>query len=187
MTLSKSVYCQPDTVVKAHKYHFWYATGGQFFFSENFKSLIGIQKNLNFSVYEHHFIKAKGYIGISTDFGFGNELTAQRIASVGNLSLLYGIGKYYTKSFAFVPLTGISYGSAHWRGDYAGIEHGTWLGGDRAIYKDENDYNYFGVPLEVSYILGGPHLGFDIDLYANFHRHSDYGMALNFIFGKIRD
>jgi hypothetical protein len=49
------------------------------------------------------------------------------------------------------------------------------------------NYNYLGVPLNVSFMLASPLIGASIDVYANIHKHPDYGLALNLLIGKIRD
>ena len=190
LTNVSTTLAQTDTTIKKSKYHFWLGYGGQYFFSNNFHSLGGIQSNLNFSINQKHFIKLIGYIGISTDFellGSSDTTKPNRLTAIENLSLLYGIGKYQTKYFAIVPSAGISYGAAFWRGKYLYTEHsGGWFSWDNVIYENDN-YNYVGFPMEVSFVLTSSIVGLSLNLYANIHKHSDYGVALNLLLGKIRD
>ncbi|MBI4945118.1 MAG: hypothetical protein HY840_01805 [Bacteroidetes bacterium] len=190
LTNVSTTLAQADTTIKKSKYHFWLGYGGQYFFSNNFHFLGGIQGNLNFSINQKHFIKLKGYVGISSDWdplGPSDTTSPNRIIDIENLSLLYGIGKYQTKYFAIVPSAGISYGAVYWRGKYLYTEHGSgWLSLDNFTYEHDN-YNYIGFPIEVCFVLTSPIVGLSLDIYANIHEHSDYGVALNMLLGKIRD
>lgn len=180
-----TTWAQTDTTIKKSKYHFWMNDGIQYFLSDNSHSLIGVQLGLNSSIYQRHFIKLKGYAGLSSS---GTSLTISqpdRLATIVNLSLLYGIGKYVSRSFAIVPSIGPSYGSAFWRGEYLYSQNGG-LAPDMDIYDDDK-YNYVGLNIEFTCMWTTPFIGASIAIYANIHKHSDYGVAVCYLLGKIRD
>jgi hypothetical protein len=177
---------QTDTILKKNEYHFWLNSGGKYFFSGNYRSLLGIQSGVNFSINQQHFIKLEGYAGVSTDWTLLSGSKSDRLSAIGNLSLLYGIGRYKTKSFAIVAYSGLSYGRAFWRGHYLYTEHRGWFGSDNPVYDDDK-YNYIGLPIEINFILTTSIIGTSLGIYANAHKHPDYGLTISWLLGKIRD
>lgn len=53
------------------------------------------------------------------------------------------------------------------------------------IYELDN-YNYWGIPIDLTLLWTTQRNGFSIDAYVNFHKHSDYGLRLNYNIGKLR-
>jgi hypothetical protein len=185
---------QADTIPEESKYHFWFSVGGLYCFSGDFHSLLGGQLDLNFSVNQRHFIKLKGYGCYATDLEsslFSEDTSkSNRLISIQNLSVLYGTGLFKTNCFSIITSAGLSCGTALYQGRYLytnGCSGSGWGPcWDNAVY-DYDDYSYIGMPLNISFMITSPFIGLSIDLYANIHKHPDYGVTLNTHFGKIRD
>jgi len=119
--------------------------------------------------------------------GFMSQPTPNVITDLTNGSLLLGLGKYKYKSLAFIASSGISYGKANYRGE---LLESKINGGSITYYIyyfEEDSYRYIGLPVNFKILLTSPYIGLSLDLYANFHKHSDYGLTLGINFGKIRD
>jgi hypothetical protein len=181
-------FIQADTTSKKSKYYFWLSAGGQYSFSDNFHSLIGGGGGLTCLIKQKHFLSLKSYGCISTDitnpsFSFSDTNRSNQLFNILNISLLYGRTPFKTKCFTIITSAGISYGKAMYVGKYLYMNSdGFW---DNAEYETDT-YNYIGLPLNVSFMLTSPFIGLSIDLYANIHKHPDYGFTLNTHFGKIR-
>jgi hypothetical protein len=182
-------FAQTDSTSKKSQYYFWLSAGGQYSFSDNFHSLIGGAGGLTCLIKQKHFLSLKSYGCISTDildssFSFSDTNQSNQLFTILNISLLYGRTPFKTKCLTIITSAGISYGKAMYVGKYLYTNNdGLW---DNAEYETDT-YNYIGLPLNISFMLSSPFIGLSIDLYANIHKHLDYGITLNTHFGKIRD
>ena len=179
---------QDSSHVQSDRYHMWCGIGSQRILSGNFHMLEGLQSSLNFSIHQRQFFKFKAYTYFNPSLFFldsSNEIESNRLTKIQNVSLSYGLGKYILKRFALVPNAGISYGKAHWQGDYLYTDTSTsWFGNGRHYYQKE-EYNYVSLMIELNCIVAGPTAGMGIDIYANLHKNADYGVAVSLLLGKI--
>lgn len=170
-----------------NKYYLWANVGIQVSFSENFKSLHGGQLGLNFSKNHQYYLKIKAYSSFSpNDIFQSSEIRPNRIISINNVSLLYGIAAHKTAHFLIIPSFGISYGEINYRGKYlySQLLPFLWTSSDEPVY-DKELYNYVGLPIDISFALISLKIGGSIDAYVNIHKHPDYGLTLNLLLGKI--
>jgi hypothetical protein len=182
------VYGQVDTL-KQKTFGLWFNHGLNISSPYNFEFLIGVQAGLNFSLNEQHFFKLKGYVCLApNDFlDFSNEIKPNRLLEIYNLSFMYGFSKYKNNFCLIVPYIGISCGYLYYRGKYLYSTHRTILFTSTSNPQYEHDNSpYIGLPLEVSFIFAKPIVGMSVDFYANIHKHSDFGIKLNMLIGKIR-
>lgn len=170
-------------------YNFWLTAGPQLSFSDNFDLLYGAQAGIIFAVNQQHFIQVKGYESYApTKIWASPETKANRLKKIRNLSLLYGFGRYKTDSFVFIASTGLSFGKASYRGKllYLVQDPNCTLCWDKPVFEFE-DFNYIGLPFNISFMLTSPIIGTSLDFFVNFHKHTDFGMTLNLHLGKIRN
>lgn len=171
-----------------NKYYLWGNTGLQASSSNNIESLVGAKLGLNFSINQKHFLKLNAYGCFSpNDILASENIRTNRLINITNLSFSYGFSKYNNNYFIIIPYIGISYGNLLYRDIYLSTKYTSllWTSTGYPQYKNEN-FNYIGLPLEVSLVFTKPIIGLGIDFYANFHKHSDYGITLNILIGKIR-
>ncbi len=179
---------QTENNVKDRKYNFWTNVGLHVSTPVNSDYLAGAQMGINSSINQKHFLKINGYVSISPNDIFpSSEISPNHLTKISNLSVLYGINHFKTNCFLVVPYVGIGYGNLSYRGKYLYTVYQSflWTTTPEPRYENEN-FNYIGFPLEVSFILTKPVVGMSIDLYANLHKYPDYGIRINFLLGKIK-
>lgn len=179
---------QTDFEVNDSKYNFWTNVGWHVSTPVNSDFLAGAQLGINSSINQKHFLKLNGYVSISPNDIFPTtEIRPNHITKISNLSVLYGFNKFKTNYFFVVPYVGIGYGNLSYRGEYLSTHYVSflWATTGYPVYKNEN-FNYIGFPIEVSFILTKSKIGMSLDLYANLHKYPDYGIMINILLGKIR-
>lgn len=172
---------------RKNNYYLWTNIGGNAGLSTNSTFLVGIQLGLNLSINQKHHFKINSYVSGEFDGSLFASQPPNKLEYILNVSGLYGIITYHSKSFATIVSTGISYGEAQYRGDllYTVQQTNCFYCEIERIY-DMNNYNYLGVPIEFTILWATPRNGFSIDAFVNFHKHSDYGLRLNYNIGKIQ-
>ncbi len=101
---------------------------------------------------------------------------------------MIGYGKYILPHLALIGYSGISWGSGLYRGEYHQKGNGPiigWIPPDSRVYEMDI-FHYTGIPFNLKLLGTGLYSGFSLDLYYNYHKHSDYGIILSGNIGKIR-
>lgn len=171
---------------KNHKGFFlWAGAGTLFSFSDDFDSLLPERLSLNFSTDQKHFLSVIYHENSVLDgFPFGAE-KPHRLTYSKSGSALAGVGTYKNKSLAFIGSAGISYGQAEYRGKILDVtDSGGWFG--KKYIFDYEDYHYLGLSLNGKILWTSPFAGLSLDVYANVHKHPEYGLILSVNAGNIR-
>ncbi|MDQ3047638.1 MAG: hypothetical protein M3R27_08835 [Bacteroidota bacterium] len=181
-----TTFAQKDST--RNNYYLWTNVGGNASLSTNSTFLVGLQLGLNLSINQKHYFKINSYATSEFDGSLFASKQPNKLVYIRNVSGLYGIIKYHSKSFATIISTGISYGEAQYRGDllYTVMQTNCFYCEIERVF-DLDYYNYWGVPIEFTILWTTPRNGFSIDAFVNFHKHSDYGLRLNYNIGKIRN
>lgn len=183
---STFVYGQRDSTKT--KCYLWANLGLHGALSTNTTFIIGPQAGLNFTINQKHYFKVNSYLSSAIFQSVGsNEIGPNKLQWIENISFQYGIIKYSTKSSAIILSAGVSYGKAQYRGDLLYTTSGSgWFGTVHDVY-DYDEHTYWGIPIDLTILSTSPYLGFGLDFYTNIHKYADYGIRLNYIFGKIRE
>lgn len=187
--ITGAVLAQSDTTAKKNKIYIWATAGIQAGFADDLDFMAGEQLALNFSLNQRNFVQLKGYEMFSFSHWPIGDPKPQKLIYIRNVSALYGIGGYKTESFAIIPSIGLSFGEAIYRGEILYIDRpspSSWFGISHPVFAYDEFY-YLGIPVNVSFMLTSPRIGVSADVYANIHKHPDYGISLNVHLGKIRD
>ncbi len=169
-----------------NKIYFWTSAGTCLTYTNKFNNLMGYRFAINASINQKYFIALHYQLNYSLNSVLSNP-KSNIVTDLNNGSLLFGLGKYKCKSLTFVASTGISYGKVKFRGEFQQYKTS---GGPLTYYINqfkEDNYNYVGLPINFKIIFTSPIIGLSIDLYANIHKHFDYGLILSANFGRIRD
>lgn len=187
ITMCYVAFTQENSTQKDHEVNLWISGALQFTFADDFDRLGGLQAGFNCAINQCHFIQLKVYYCMSTEPLFG-PYSPNRLRSIANLSLLYGRGKYLTNSLLVTASAGLSYGKANYRGEFL-YKYTSSSGFVRFTHEvfDTDLYNYIGLPMNVNFMLSSQHFGIGLDIYANFHKHTDYGLRLSLHLGFIRN
>lgn len=145
----------------------------------------------------------KGKHGVSTEYytnfipwGFTSahfvpNRMPNRADYIKSLSIQYAYCLRHP-TYIIVANTGISYNLIRWRGEQIGVENHSDASNyvnlfsyDTPIFDSSSSY-HFGIPIATQVILATEHIGLGFKIYANFHKHTDYGVMLHFMFGKFK-
>jgi hypothetical protein len=165
--------------------YLWLSAGTCLTYTDNFNNLLGYRFAINSSINQKYFITFNYQLNYSINNVLSNP-KSQIVTNLNNGSLLFGLGKFKYKSLAFIAATGISYGKEKYRGELLGsITHNGPV--NIYVYRfSEDNYNYIGVPINLKILLTSPIIGLSLDLYANIHKHFDYGLIVSANIGRIR-
>ncbi len=181
-----TTFAQNDSTRK-NNYYLWTNLGGNSGLSTNSTFLVGLQLGLNLSINQKHYFKINSYASSEFDGSLFAPKPPNKLVYIRNVSGLYGIITYHSKSFATIISTGISYGEAQYRGEllYTVMQTNCFYCEIERVY-DLDYYNYWGIPIEFTILWTTPRNGFSVDAFVNFHKQFDYGVRLNYNIGKIR-
>ena len=182
--LSHSAFGQKDST--NNKIYLWLSGGTCITYTENFNNLIGYRLAINSSIRQKYFFTFLYQINGSLD-GLFSRPTPNIVASITNGSLLFGIGEYKYKSLACIASTGISYGKLYYRGALKDSTQGSGFLSTTTYENEQDNFNYIGLPIDIKILWTSPIVGINLDLYANIHKHTDYGIIISIDIGKIRD
>lgn len=172
----------------------WGSFGSSLSYSGNFYSIPGLRVSIDGSYSQKIFFEFQyddHQRSEPHDYMVEPDPPPNRLIRLYNKSIMIGYGKYILPQLALIGYSGISWGSGVYRGEYH-LENGVpsfTLGSWKSkIYKYEMDiFRYTGIPFNLKLLWTGLHSGFGLDLYYNYHKHSDYGIILGGNIGKIRN
>lgn len=180
---SHYIIAQNDNVKKKNDFKIWGNIGISCSFDENKNCAPGYNAGINFGLNNKHFIFIKENKITGPDFLRFDRIENAYI-SLQSTSLMYGFCNDFSKKITTIYSTGISYNKGKWIGSIIGqTPSKPWVGG-QSIYEYD-DINSLGIPLCITFLFKTHYIGFSIDIYANFNKHPDYGIGMNFHFGKI--
>jgi hypothetical protein len=185
--VSFSTFAQKDST-RRNNYFLWTNIGGNIGLSTNSTFLLGLQFGLNCSLNQKHYFKINLYASGTAEGLPFPEAKPNKLRYIKNISFQYGLIHYNSKSAAIILSGGVSCGEALWRGKFLYYDKqqsiGMWSNTGN-IYELDN-YSYWGIPIDLTLLWTTPRNGFSIDAFVNFHKHSDYGLRLNYNIGKLR-
>jgi len=165
------------------KFYPWVSAGPGLTFSDNFHFMTGLRLAINSSINQKYFLS------LLAENSMYYKEKPNEVNDIQNYSVLVGMGKYKFKSLAFIASTGISIGHLWYRGNVIDSIPNpnvpTLYPFDR--FYEFSYYKYIGLPIDLKILFTSPFVGLSLDLYANIHRHSNYGVVFSLNFGKIRD
>lgn len=168
-----------------NSFYLWLSGGTCLIYTDNFNNLLGYRFAINTSIYQKYFIAFHYQLNYSLNGVLSNP-KSNIVTNLNNGSLLFGPGKYQFKSLAFIASMGLSFGKEKYRGK---LLESKIPNGPMTIYIkhfSEDNYYYFGVPINFKILFTSPIIGLAVDLYANIHKHPDYGLIFSANFGRIR-
>jgi hypothetical protein len=176
---------QNDTMIKNKDMAIWANAGLMLAADENVNSMFGGNLGINACINHKHyfFLRVYDVIGGSIGINLNEPIKENMITETGSFNFMYGISKYTSKPFSFVCSAGLSYSQVDWKGEFIGYKSNLFWGNtpNYKYYK----FKCWGVPLAISFMWKTTHYAFSIDLYANIHKHPDFGIVLNNHLGKI--
>ncbi|MBI3502394.1 MAG: hypothetical protein HY063_11425 [Bacteroidetes bacterium] len=154
---------------------------------------LGYQLGANYNQ-DKHFFSARYYQNKEMFVGFPfPEPELNTIQWIKNFSLLYG-QSFSNKYFKFIPMAGLSFGQGNWRNSYVDtIQPSSNSGWGPNLFPQQgyvyhyDNFQYLGVIADLNFIwTPSKYFGFAIDIFQNFHLHSDRGFAVSIILGHFK-
>jgi hypothetical protein len=151
------------------------------------KNRMGFQGGVNYQN-NHHLFSVRYYQ--SNDHGFVpfQNKRLNYISEIQNASLSYGYLILDTKHFKCAPMLGVTAGQGLWRTNNTEtiVKEGNFISWTNTVYHYEN-FRYLGGQVDLN-LMWTPtkYFGLGLDVFANFHQHSDAGIVLSIVFGKLK-
>lgn len=157
---------------------------GHIGFLTDTKDRIGCQLGFNLS-WRKSLLSIKYYH--NEEFLVGWPFSSPRInyiQKIDNIALTYGI-ELGSKHFKVIPTAGLSIGRGNWRNSTIDTFSGSgWFSWPYYEYH-YNKFQYVGLLCEINFLWKPiENFGYEINLFANFHSHPDYGIGVNNFFSK---
>jgi hypothetical protein len=177
--------CQKDTTI-IKKYL------GQTGVIVDTKNRWGIHLGLNYNLNKNVFT-VRYYQNEEVFVGFPFKMPSiNYIQKIQNISFMYGIC-FGNKYFKCIPMAGFSAGQGNWRNnlvDTVVTKTGGsgWFGTTKTSYVYHYDkFQYIGLHLNLN-LLWTPtkYFGVGLNVFENFHFHSDNGIVVSIVFGNLR-
>lgn len=188
--ICNGILAQKDSLQGKNDLMVWGNCGSGLAVAGKYHSDFAFNYGLNIGFHKKYFIllryKSLEFAGLNGSFwsnNFDNELL-----DLKSYSVLFGIGNQQTKYFHPIFSVGPSFGNGIFRGDIIDVIHysGWWGSNDVPVFAMDT-FQYVGVKLDLTLLWAWRYVGMSLEFYANFHKHSDYGITLNYNMGFFGD
>lgn len=158
-----------------------------------FTDKLGFQLGINYNI-NKHFLCIKYYENAEWDFNFSGNKKLNTIADIRNVSIMYFFHPLQNKHFKLIPMAGLSLGQGSWRTDKVDkvlISSGNPLSPlsfssySYTYYYEK--FQYVGAQFGLNFLwTPTKYFGLGLEVFKNFHLHSDDGIVISLVFGKLR-
>lgn len=150
------------------------------------KNRNGFQMGLNYQ-FKRSLFALRFYQSSDKSFVPFREKKTNYVSNLKNLSFLYGPVVYSNKYCKLIPQIGLSAGEGNWRKGQVD----TTVVGDLITWKNPkynyDSFHYVGVMMNLNFLwMPTKHVGFGLEIYRNFNKHSENGLGLSVVLGNLR-
>lgn len=174
---------------------FWVNLSPQLLSSPRINVLLATSPSLTYSIKHTHFLKIKYYEtkGGAYDTLPTDKPSPNRLTYLQSFSIQYGIGKFITRKIIGTVYCGLSYNNGTYRQNISkSVYHPASTGflghipSSTEYYYNFDGFKSIGVPITLNFILPVlPIMAVGVEVYANIHKYSDFGVAVSLNFGHI--